>query len=219
MFGCFLNLFFNCFLKGYSCLFCLFVCFCFCFVVIFLWSLFLFFNLSCIKFSTVFFSVLAVVSLLLFILFIFIFYFLLSLFVECFSFLFFLSLFFLFSFFFFSFLGWFQFLYFVLFLFFSAFGGCCFSLGADWFFSSLPGSLADAPHTESANKNDIVKTFTYTSIPIHPCTLITQTKSKTLNSLNMWPSFCSTLPVQCGGGRLSGSLVGTPRGCSTSEAF
>ena len=71
---------------------------------------------------------------------------------------------------------------------------------------------------ESAHKNGIVKTFTHTSIPIHPCTLITQTKSKTLNSLNMWP-FCSTLPVQCGGGRLSRSLADAPQECSTSEAF
>ena len=27
---------------------------------------------------------------------------------------------------------------------------------------------------ESAQKNDIVKTFTHTSIPIHPCTLLKQ---------------------------------------------
>ena len=72
---------------------------------------------------------------------------------------------------------------------------------------------------ESAHKNGILKTFTHTSIPIHPCALITQTKSKTLNSRNMWPSFCSTLPVQCGGGRLSGSLAYAPQECSTSEAF
>ena len=48
---------------------------------------------------------------------------------------------------------------------------------------------------------------------------IHNTKSKTLNSLNMWRSFCSTLPVQCGGGRLSGSLADAPQECSTSEAF
>ena len=72
---------------------------------------------------------------------------------------------------------------------------------------------------ESAHKNGILKTFTHTSFPFHPCALITQTKSKTLNSLNMSPSFCSTLPVQCGGRRLSGSLADAPQECSTSEAF
>ena len=72
---------------------------------------------------------------------------------------------------------------------------------------------------ESAHKNGILKTFTHTSFPIHPLTFIKQTKSKPLNSLNMWRSFCSTLPVQCGGGRLSGSLADAPQECSTSEAF
>ena len=72
---------------------------------------------------------------------------------------------------------------------------------------------------ESAHKNGIVKTFTHTSFPIHTLTFITQTKSKTLNSLNMWRSFCSTLPVHCGGGRLSGSLADAPQEYSTSEAF
>ena len=59
---------------------------------------------------------------------------------------------------------------------------------------------------ESAHKNDIGKTFTHTSIPIHPCTLLKQTKSKTLNSLNMTPSFTCPLPVQRGGGRRTGAL-------------
>ena len=72
---------------------------------------------------------------------------------------------------------------------------------------------------ESAHKNGILKTFTHTSFPIHTLTFITQTKSKTLNSLNMWRSFCSTLPVHCGGGRLSGSLADAPQDCSTSETF
>ena len=44
---------------------------------------------------------------------------------------------------------------------------------------------------------------------------IHNTKSKTFNSLNMWRPFCSTLPVQCGGGRLSGSLADAPQECST----
>ena len=54
---------------------------------------------------------------------------------------------------------------------------------------------------ESAHKNGIVKTFTHTSIPTHPCTLLKQTNSKTLNSPNMTPSFSCPLPVQCAGGR------------------
>ena len=55
-------------------------------------------------------------------------------------------------------------------------------------------------------KNGIVKTFTHTSNPIHPCTLITQ-RAKPYNSLNVWPSFCRTLPVQCGGACVSSVYV------------
>ncbi len=47
----------------------------------------------------------------------------------------------------------------------------------------------------------------------------TKTKSKTLNSLNMSPSFCCTLPVQCGAGRRPGSMADAPHDCSTSEDF
>ena len=72
---------------------------------------------------------------------------------------------------------------------------------------------------ESAQKNGIVKTFTHTFIPIHPCTLLKQTKSKTLNSPNMTLSFSSPTHVQCGGGRLSRSLADAPQDCSTSEDF
>ncbi len=72
---------------------------------------------------------------------------------------------------------------------------------------------------ESAHKNGIVKTFTHTSIPIHPCVLLKQTKSKILNSLNMIPSFTRPLPVQCGGGRRPGSLADAPQDWSTTEAF
>ena len=72
---------------------------------------------------------------------------------------------------------------------------------------------------ESAHKNGIVKTFTHTCIPIHPCRLLKQTKSKILNLLNMILSFTCALPVQfCAGGR-SGSLAGAPQDCSTTEAF
>ena len=59
---------------------------------------------------------------------------------------------------------------------------------------------------ESAQKNGILKTLTHTCIPIHPCTLLKQTKSKTLNSPNIKPSFTCLLPVQCGGGRRPGAL-------------
>ena len=72
---------------------------------------------------------------------------------------------------------------------------------------------------ESAHKNGIVKTFTHTCIPIHPCTLLKQTKSKILNLLNMILSFTCSLPVQCGAGGRSGSLADAPQDCSTTEAF
>ena len=70
---------------------------------------------------------------------------------------------------------------------------------------------------QSVHKNGMVKTFTHTSIPIHPCTLLKQ--SKTLNSPNIMPSFPCRLPVQCGRRRRSGSLADAPQHCSTSEAF
>ena len=57
---------------------------------------------------------------------------------------------------------------------------------------------------ESAHKNGIGKTFTHTSIPIHPCTLLKKCKnnnSKMLNSPNMMPLFPGPLPVPCAGGR------------------
>ena len=72
---------------------------------------------------------------------------------------------------------------------------------------------------ESAHKNGIVKTFTHTSIPIHPCTLLKQTKSKILNLLNMILSFTCVLPVQCFAFGRSGSLADAPQDCSTTEAF
>ena len=71
---------------------------------------------------------------------------------------------------------------------------------------------------ESAHKNDNVKTFTHTSIPIHPCTLLKQTNSKTLNSPTMTPSFSCHLPVQCAGGRRPVNLAPAPHDCYTSES-
>ncbi len=72
---------------------------------------------------------------------------------------------------------------------------------------------------ESAHKNGIVKTFTHTSIPIHPFVLLKETKSKILNLLKMILSFTCALPVQCGGGRRPGSLADAPQDCSTTETF
>ena len=75
---------------------------------------------------------------------------------------------------------------------------------------------------ESAHKNGIVKTFTHTSIPIHPCTLLKKkkqkNKNKMLNSPNMTLSFTGP-PVECGGGRRPGSSAPAPQECSTLEAF
>ena len=67
---------------------------------------------------------------------------------------------------------------------------------------------------ESAHKNGIGKTFTHTSIHIHPRTLLKKCKnnnSKMLNSPNMMPLFTGPLPVPCAGGRFSGSLAPAPR--------
>ena len=66
---------------------------------------------------------------------------------------------------------------------------------------------------ESAHKIGIGKTFTHTSIPIHSCTLLKNWKNnrKMLNLPNMMPLFTGPLPVQCAGGRFSGSLAPAPR--------
>ena len=69
---------------------------------------------------------------------------------------------------------------------------------------------------ESAHKNGIRKTFTHTSIPIHPYTLLKKKESKNnnskmLNSPNMMLLFTGPLPEQCAGGRFSGSLAPAPR--------
>ena len=78
---------------------------------------------------------------------------------------------------------------------------------------------------EFAHKNGIVKTFTRTSIPIHPCTRLKKQKQnhkkkkKTLNSPNMMPSFTGPLPVQWTGGRQPECLAPAPLDSTTSEAF
>ncbi len=61
----------------------------------------------------------------------------------------------------------------------------------------------------------IGKAFTITSISIHT----TKTKSKTLKSSNMTPSFSCPLPFQCGGGLRPGSFADAPQDCSTSQDF
>ena len=61
----------------------------------------------------------------------------------------------------------------------------------------------------------IGKAFTITSISIHT----TKTKSKTLKSSNITPSFSCPLPFQCGGGLRPGSFADAPRDCSTSQDF
>ena len=53
----------------------------------------------------------------------------------------------------------------------------------------------------------------------HMQTLLKQTRSKTLYSPNMMPSFTGPLPVQCAGGRRPGSLAEAFQDCSTSDAF
>ena len=66
---------------------------------------------------------------------------------------------------------------------------------------------------ESALKNGIIKTFTHTSIPTRPYTLLKNGKnnnSKMLYSPNVMPSFTVPLPVQWAAGWLSGSLAPAP---------
>ncbi len=68
---------------------------------------------------------------------------------------------------------------------------------------------------ESAHKNGIVKTFTHTSIPIHPCTLLKKKRKKKKEGKNAqltkhdaflyWSSSC-----RCSGCRLAGSLAPPP---------
>ena len=59
-------------------------------------------------------------------------------------------------------------------------------------------------------------TSTLTNPPMHTPKA---TKSETLNSPNMTPSITCPLPVQCVGGRLSGSLADALQNWSTSEVF
>ena len=79
---------------------------------------------------------------------------------------------------------------------------------------------------QSAHKNSIVNTFTHTSIPIHPCTLLKnrikkekKNENKMLNSPDIMLSFTGPLPVECGGGRRPGRMAPAPHDCPTSEAF
>ena len=67
-----------------------------------------------------------------------------------------------------------------------------------------PGSLADVPSQLSPWSRVCTQEW---STPIHPCTLLKETKSKTLNLPNMSPLLSCPLPVQCVGGRRPGSLA------------
>ena len=134
-------------------------------------------------------------------------------------------------------------LLFFIFNFFSAFQGCCFRLGGPIgffllcfvFFNQIcrpmtPGDthtyvvIADIKRYTSFSTVQILRTriapligkaFTITSISIHT----TKTKSETLKSSNMTPSFSCPLPFQCGGGLRPGSFADAPRDCSTSQDF
>ncbi len=131
-------------------------------------------------------------------------------------------------------------------VFFSAFPGCCFRLGGPigfflFFLFFFLTRFADlwllAIHTHMSLSRTleikrytsfstvqilrtriaplIGKAFTITSISIHT----TKTKSKTLKSSNMTPSFSCPLPFQCGGGLRPGSFADAPQDCSTSQDF
>ena len=67
---------------------------------------------------------------------------------------------------------------------------------------------------ESANKNGILKTFTHSSIPIRPCTLLkkhTHKQQQQNAQLTKHDAFFTgSLPIQCAGWRLSGSLAPAP---------
>ncbi len=67
---------------------------------------------------------------------------------------------------------------------------------------------------ESAHKNGIRKTFTHTSIPIHPCTLLKKEEQKQQQQNTQLTKhnalFTDPLPGQCAGGRFSGSLAPAP---------
>ena len=67
---------------------------------------------------------------------------------------------------------------------------------------------------ESANKNGILKTFTHSSIPIRPCTLLKKNTNKQQQQNAQLTkhdaSFTGSLPIQCAGGRFSGSLAPAP---------
>ena len=70
---------------------------------------------------------------------------------------------------------------------------------------------------ESARKNGMVKIFTHTSIPIHPCTLLKQRANPQLTKHDAFVQLSSS--VQCGVWRRLGSSADAPLECITSEAF
>ena len=61
-------------------------------------------------------------------------------------------------------------------------------------------------YAQESHRKDI-----HSHIHSHPAMHTPKTKSKTLNSLNMTPSFTCPFPVQCPGGRRLGSLADAPQ--------
>ena len=72
---------------------------------------------------------------------------------------------------------------------------------------------------ESAHKNGIIKKNIRSHIHSHTPKHTPKNREKTFNSRNMMPSFTCPLPVECGRGRLPGSLEDYHQDCSTSEDF
>ena len=86
----------------------------------------------------------------------------------------------------------------------------------DVVFADIAGQALDIflHGPESAHKNGFRKTFTHTSIPIHPCTLLKKKQKQQQQNAQLTKHdalFTDPLPVQCAGGRFSGSLAPAPR--------
>ena len=71
---------------------------------------------------------------------------------------------------------------------------------------------------ESVHRNGIVKTFTHTAIPIHPCTLLKQRAKPSTHQTWCLP-FLVLFLSSVVGVRRSGSSAPAPHDCPTSEAF
>ena len=208
---CFFVLFLSFFFAFFFFLaFCFKGCSCVCFLVVVLGgfsleggmgiSVCFVFKLSCMKFSTVFYSVFVFsVSFCNLIYFWFV-LFLFSLLGFCFSLIFSFS-----------------------FLIFSAFEGGCFTLfcfRGHWRSGPRHLSTRSRVCAQEWHSKDI-HSHIHSHTPMHTPPPPPQKKKseKKINLPNIMPSFTAPLPVQCGRGRLSGSLADAPQECSTSEAF